>query len=474
MEKTKLVFFDDYWLDFRTGTVRRWFDPERIGEFCDPKLLGGSGANTFYDKEQDQYLVQYWASDDVGQDEKRMPAMVSTKDFKTFQPVILKPDAPEGRKHIIRECDDGISMDCITLDRAEPDEAKRYKATALYFPDGIKDFANIKMVGCYSPDCINWTVDTDNYLHHTTSDADNNIIWNPVTQEYMLFFRAGYVDRRICCKTSKDLKTWSDAVVTVHPGAWYNNEAYQVQLYGMVPTYSNGVFYAMMQIFYTSLTDMDFTKMWGYVETELYYSYDGYHYMPTSGKAIVPRPQAPAYGCTQMYLMHLCDTADGHDYIISGSGARVIHGTGESNKMLSDELKGEAFGSCFYKIRKDGFCGIEGMGIGAQVITKCIQLLDPEISINVNASCGFIRYGLMKKYGEFYDGFSFDDCEVLKFGESVDYKLRWKNADPATLVGEQVRLAVELNGAILFSATFEGRPCIRRPQTSFSNPNQLL
>ena len=148
----------------------------------------------------------------------------------------------------------------------------------------------------------------------------------------------------------------------------------------------------------------------------------------------------------------------------------MIHGTCESNKLLSDELKGRAFGSCFYKIRKDGFCGIEGMGMGAKVITKCIQLLDPEISINVNASCGFVRYGLMKKNGEFYEGFTFDDCEMLKFGESVDYKLRWMNADPAALVGEQVRIAVELNSAILHCISGAARPHLVQPQRSFADP----
>lgn len=473
MEPTKLCLFDDFWLDFRTGTVRRWYEPAMIGSYYDPTFEASAAANVLYDPASQEYRIIYYATEDSGQDEKRMCCMASTQDFKTFQPVSIRNSGPENRRHVIHDGSDGVSIECVTLDRAEPDDQKRYKCTGLHMPDGISDYSAIRMVAATSPDAIHWEIDTAHPAHPTTSDADNNIIYNPVTQEYMLFFRAAYVDRRICCKTSKDLITWSDAVVTVHPGATYNNEAHEIEFYGMVPTYSDGIFYAMMQIFHTSLTDMDFSKMWGYVETELYYSYDGYHYMPTSGRPLVPRPVAPEFGCTQLYLMHLCESADGRDYIVSGSGAKIIHGTAEYNKRFSDQFQGKAFGTVFYQIRKDGFCGIEGMGIGAKVITKTLQLMGPEIFVNTNAACGEVRYGLMKKSGEFYPGFSFDDCVPFALDDSIQHLLTWKQANPTELVGSQVRIALELNGATLHAITFTGRPCIRRPQASFADPTQL-
>lgn len=473
MKPTKLCLFDDFWLDFRCGTIRRWYEPALLGSFFDPSFDATAAANVLYDAQQKEYRVIYYASEDSGQDEKRMCCMASTRDFKTFTPVPVRTGGPENRRHVIHDGSDNVAIECVTLDRAEPDPARRFKCTGLYMPGGIADYSAIKMVAATSPDALHWNIDTAHPAHPTTSDADNNIIYNPVTKEYMLFFRAAYVDRRICCKTSKDLKTWSDAVVTVHPGAGYNNEAHEIELYGMVPTYSDGIFYAMMQIFHTSLTDMDFSKMWGYVDTELYYSYDGYHYMPTSGRPLTPRPAAPEFGCSQLYLMHLCDSADGKSYIISGSGARIVHGTGESNKCLSDQMSGKAFGTVFYQIRKDGFCGIEGVGMGSKVITKNLQLLGPDIFINVNASCGEVRYALMKKDGSFLDGFSFEDCVPLSFCDSVAHRLCWKQADPASLVGQQVRIAIELSGATLHAVTFTGRPCIRRPQASFAVPTQL-
>ncbi len=473
MEKTRLCFFDDYWIDFRTGTVRRWFEPERIGDYFDPLLGCASGANAFYDKEIGAYRVVYHASLD-GTDENTVLAMQITKDFKTFTPADIRPDAPEGRRHVIADGKDGVRLECAVLDRAEKDEAKRYKATGLYFPEGIKDYAKICMVSAYSPDLLHWTVNTDTPIHPTTSDADNNILYNPVTDEYMLFFRAGYVDRRICCKRSKDLVHWTEAEVTVHPGAAYNSEAEEIQLYGMVVTYIDGIFYALMEVYHTSLTDMDFTKMFGYVEPELYYSYDGYHYMPTSGRPLVQRPAAPAFGWTQTYLMHINESADGRYYIISGSGAKVVHGTQESNIELTKQLGSPAFGSVFYRIRKDGFCGIDGIGMESKVITKCFQLLDPEITLNVNAAAGSVRCGLMRKNGTFYEGFSFEDSDALRFGDELAFPLTWHGKDASPLVGEQIRVAIELNGATLHAMDITARPWIRRPQASFADPKQLL
>lgn len=473
MEPTKLCFFDDFWLDFRVGTIRRWYDPQLIGSYYDPAFCASAAANVLYDKDAGLYRVIYYATGDSGQDEDRACCMASTRDFVHFEPVELRPEAPVGRRHIIHYLEDSTCIECVTLDRAEPDPAKRFKCTGLHMPGDVADYSRIRMVGATSPDAIHWNIDLKNPLHPTTSDADNNILYNPVTGEYMLFFRAAYVDRRICCKTSKDLKHWSDAVVTVHPGASYNNEAHEIELYGMVPTYSNGVFYAMMQVFSTSLTDMDFSKMWGFVDTELYYSYDGYHYMPTSGRMLVQRPAAPEFGCAQLYLMHLCESADGHDYILSGSGSKVIHGTTESNIQFTEKLGGKAFGCVFYRVRKDGFCGIEGMGVGAKVITKPLQLEEPVLSINANASCGYIRYGIMRRDGTWLDGFSFDDCDPMEFTDSVDHALTWKNHDLREALGQQIRIAVELNGATLHAMTLAGRPCIRRPQKSFADPTQL-
>ena len=52
--------------------------------------------------------------------------------------------------------------------------------------------------------------------HPYTSDAYNQIYYNPYTQEYGLLHRAAYVDRRIALRTSKDLINWSEPKTIMH------------------------------------------------------------------------------------------------------------------------------------------------------------------------------------------------------------------------------------------------------------------
>jgi len=336
----------------------------------------------------------------------------------------------------------------------------------------MKETANVALIAGTSPDCIHWTFNTKDPIHPTTSDADNTIIYNPYIGEYMLFLRAAYVDRRICCKISKDLVHWSESVCCIHPGASYNDEAAHAELYGMVPSFADGVFYGMVQCFHTSLTDMDFSKMWGYVDTEFYYSYDGQHYMPTTGRPVCPRPTAPDYGCTALYLHTMTETKDGHDYIITGLGSRIIHGTHETNKEFSARMNNETFATVFFRIRKDGFCGIDGMGVCAKVITKCMQIQKADLTFNINANCGNARFGIMRSEGGFVDGFSFDDSERFA-GDETEITPRWRSHRIEEVLGRQVRVAVELNGAVLHAMSVTARPYIVRPQKSFARPDQI-
>lgn len=473
MEKTKLTLFDDYWIDFRPGTVRRWFAPTYENHYRDPYYEGCSTGQILWYPELRKYRMFYNASPDAGKDIDRYLCLAESTDGIHFTPEPIYPDREEKMRHVIHDCSDGKVLDHLSYDPMEPDPQKRFKCAALYLPDGMVETANIALILATSPDGFHWSFDTEHPLHRTTSDADNMLLYNPFTEEYMLFFRAAYVDRRICYKTSKDLKNWSDAVVAIHPGACYNSDGMQMQLYGMVPTYADGLYYGMVQRFYTSLTDQDYSKMFGFVETELYYSYDGKHYMPTSGQSVAPRPAAPAYGCTQLYLHSLTPTADGRDYLITGSGARIVHGTQETNKELSQLLNHEAFGVVVYRIRKDGFCGLDGPGIGAKIITKSVQLLEDDLSFNLNAACGYARFGVMDKSGNYLEGFTLEDSQRFT-GDSVEVLPRWNGHSLKELLGQQVRVVVELNNAMLHAISFTGRPYIRRPQESFASPTQLI
>ena len=53
--RMKLTFFDDYWIDFRPGTQRRWFQPQH---HCIPVHRLGY-ASLIYDPQQQVYRIYY-------------------------------------------------------------------------------------------------------------------------------------------------------------------------------------------------------------------------------------------------------------------------------------------------------------------------------------------------------------------------------------------------------------------------------
>ena len=51
--RVKLTFFDDFWVDFRPGTTRRWFKPELFTTIYDNGCYGA----LIYDSERKKYRI---------------------------------------------------------------------------------------------------------------------------------------------------------------------------------------------------------------------------------------------------------------------------------------------------------------------------------------------------------------------------------------------------------------------------------
>lgn len=225
------------------------------------------------------------------------------------------------------------------------------------------------------------------------------------------------------------------------------------------------------------------TPMNGYIESELVYSYDGERFMDTTNRPLVDRPNPPLQGCAQTAITDICESLDGTEYILAAWGNNVHHS--KAQPEMIELQNGRAFGAAFYKIRKDGFCGIEGMGGGAPgfVLTKGLQLLKNDLSFNVNASCGIARFGIMRDIDQpnstidFYEGFSFDDCVPFTQSDSVDIVPHWREHKLQELVGKRAYIAVELKFAILHAMTLTARPQFRPNDAisrAFWNPEQLI
>ena len=484
LNRVKLPFYDDYWIDFRKGTVRRWFELEYLSAWRDPDFTANSYCQLLYDRELGKYRFYYEASPDISCDAVRYLALCESEDLKTFTPVQVN-DHPEKRmRHVVFTGETGVHGSSVMFDPQDPDPSRRYKYAGMTRMGGMRDASGLliaseqrgkghPVVLAFSADGIHWEHHPELVAHPYTSDAYNKLYFNPYTQEYCLLHRSAFLDRRIMLRTSRDLKNWSRPKVILHPGSNYNDNTIEMQFYSMTAQYLDGIFLGLVWRFNTCLNDMDFSKMWGFMEPELVYSYDGEQFLFTSGRPVVSRPLPPAYGCAQLTLMDLCESADGKEYILCGGGSRVIHGTAKSNHELSQKLGGDAFGSVFYHIRKDGFCAIEGPGNGSNLITKPLELLRDDLTFNLRANCGSVRFGIMEGDGTFLPGFSFDDSVPYEMDDGIEVAPRWREHSLQEVLNRRVRVALELNGAMVHAMTATARPCIVQPQFGFHDPEQM-
>jgi len=464
MCKMKLPLFDDFWIDFRWNTKRRWFAPEYYAP-----SPPGTYSSLIYDPERKVYRIYYEVLKDPALDACRQLKLLESTDLKTFTQVL----APDG-SDVIFEGETGIHGTSVLYDPHDPDPSRRYKLCGMTRMHR-KGKENTEVEITFSADGITWENRHDVIAHPYTSDTLNKLFYNPLRQEYALLLRSAYVDRRISIKSSKDLVHWSDPRIIMHPGANYSDGFTNMHHYAMSASYMDGIFYGLLWRYNTCLYDMEFSRMSGYMEPELVYSYDGQEFLYTSGKPLMERPVPPNPGCAGMAPYDMCLSADGKSYFILTSGGVHPHGNQEQNFQRQETLKklGKQPSNLIYKIRRDGFCGIEGVCYGAKVITKPISMLKDDLSFNINASCGTVRFGLMNRKGGFFEGFSFDDCIPFEYDDCLDIQPRWKERQLSEMLNQRVRVAIELNGAILHCISGTARPFMGQAQRSFADPQGI-
>ena len=466
--RVKLTFFDDFWVDFRKGTTRRWYTPELYA------IAPSSGyATLLCDKASGKYRLYYERIPDHSRDGYRFLELLESEDMKTFTQV--RND--EGGTTIF-DGDGGLCSGTVIYDAQDPDPARRYKYCSMTrtYREETRAAKNMELVMSFSPDGIHWEHHPELVVHPHTSDALNKLFYNPCTGEYTVFLRSAFVDRRISVRTSKDLVHWSEPRTFLHPGAIYNDGFTEMQHYSMSCNWYDGIFYGLLWRYNTDLQSDDYTKMFGVMDTELVYSYDGRDFCYTTGKPLVERPDAPTPGWAGMGGNDMCESLDGQYYFINMFSYQFVHGMAANNKKLADRLKEKGIpgGQAIYRIRKDGFCGIESVGNGGIVTTKNLELLKDDLTFNVRADCGSVRFGLMEPRGNYLEGFSLDDCVPFEFDQGVEVSPKWKEKQLSEAVGKRLRIVIELNGAVLHAMSATARPWIAQRQVSFNDPQGMF
>ncbi len=460
MSKTVLRFFDDYWIDVRKGVKRTWYTPVLSGTFD----RAGIYPSIAWCPEIGKYQLWYEVMPDFSNDGYRHLALAQSDDGLNWS----------DDKIVIRGGKQGIHGTCVYRDSYETNGSKLYKACTMgeYVHDKARTPFERPLVVYTSPDGVNWEQEKPKMIYPFSSDTYNCITYNPVFKKYMMYMRASNIDRRIAMMESADLNSWNRPMTVIHPGAVYADENEMVQLYAMWAGWFDGMFLGHLWRFHTQANDTASPKMYGYMDTELVYSYNGVNWMHTTGKPIVERPAPPEFGHTQLNFSGMIETKEKDAWILLSSASRGIHGSSNENKRLYDLMEGKIIRLNFYRIRRDGFCGLDGVGRDGLVITKPFELLKDDLTFNINAPFGQVRFAVTDASSKPIEGFSLDDCQPFT-GDDLDVVPRWKNRSIHELTGKRVRIWVELSTAVLYSISATMRPYIYGPQVSVSDPTRV-
>ena len=451
--KAKLCFFDDYYIAARPGTKRRTFKPQKFGEFSDNNASLQLYTSFFYDTLSSKYRLYYEVPASGKGTEVRVLKLAEADCVKDFIEGKVKITTVKGLddEHGVHGCAVTFNPDATDVNKRyillgnayADDKSKRYFCRS-FSSDG-KTFSGVQRV--YPQNC---------FLDY--KDTYNSVYYNPYLKEFQATTRCATMDRRIAVITSKDGETWSEPRLILHPQAQGNTG---VQYYALGVSHIDGLFYGILWRFMTDIGRADFTDMSGYMENDLLYSYDGTCFSSTGLEPVCERPLPPEYGCKQLWLLNIAEAND--KYILCGGATNIAHGASYGNGKFAITV--------FYEIRKDGFCALEGFGKNSIVYTKPILFDGGNVELNFNAISGRVDVAILDIDGNEIEGFGFSDCVPFEKTDTVKGRLTYKNADVNTLCKKQIRFAIRLDNALIYSMSFEGKPFLHsRPQMSFNNP----
>jgi len=437
--KSTVCFFDDYFITARPGTVRRTFKPEKIGYLNDKQSFLQTYTSMFYDPRVKKLRLYVEVPHYENDTEIRDLIMFEGDDISDFI-----GDGSKLSRAVVQGFPTFVHGSSVFYDERATDPGKRY-----VFAGNVDsyDLKKQRLAVAFSSDGINFGEATT--IYDTISDTYNSLYFNEAQNQYELTFRSAWGDRRISVMRSDDLINWTKPQMILHPSA---NGGNGMEYYAFGVNRLDGMYYGINWRFITDIMAGDFSNMIGYMENDLYYSYDGDSWVKTDLSPIADRPLPPEYGSKQLWLSNVCDDHKGK-FIIVGGAARISHGGTEA--YLGEK---KFVVTTFYSIRKHGFVGLEGFGKGSRVVTKPFVFNGGTLEINANACLGGVTVAVLDSAGKPYEGFSHDDCEELRFEDLVDSTVRWKNASLDSLVGKTARFEVVLNNSILFSLSYDGSP----------------
>lgn len=437
------VFFDDFLLWKYAGIRRRIFHPKPVPEAT---LTGKhmTGGTLLWCPEADRYRLWHSTIPDIAEDWKRHHAFLESQDGLHWH----EPEAGF-------EAAGGAPSIEVMRDGHDPDSDRLYKCAYIDFKSADDAQGSV----AFSRDGIRWRKDPAFRFCSHPSDTKNCLFYNAITGEYQVIYRANFMDRRICCTRSRDLRLWSRPELLMSPDPF---DPPCSEYYGMAVHPQEGYFLGFLSVFHTDMDDPAGAKMAGKVDPMLVYSYDGRTWSKADGRPLVERPMPPEFGSCCLYMHSLVPSRDGGNWILQAAGTNIDHACGFTPAYPGSRLPEAAardgyFANLFYTIRREGFVGMEAHGYSGHLVFKPMDLLGGNLFLNLCAPRGRVEFQVSESPGKPIPGFSFADCEPFS-GDEARHAPAWKTAGLAPLRGRKVTLELRMYSAVLFSLSGDLRP----------------
>ena len=428
-----ILFFDDYMLLEYAGVRKRFFSGKKMFEIPiqKPHEIGGQ---IIY--EPDTGIYRNWRR--VIDTKRDLPVELRIYESKNLMDWTELPGYGP-----IDPSDPAVGF--INRDIFEPDPSMRYKSAYIVRnPDNATGYGYISV----SPDGLIWSEKYKHQFCDYVSDSVNSAFYNPVFQEHQITLRGGFIDRRIFCVNSKDQLIWTKPRCLMMPCP---TDEPCTEYYGMSVFPQEGYFLGLLQKFYPPVPSYGNRngKSAGVTDTFLTYSYDGNCWNLVSPCPVVERPLPPEHGCSGIYLYSLNPSPDGSEWILSGDIRRVDHSCSVPPEPAHQEA---CAATGLYKIRKEGFIGLESNSEGSEMTFRRIILNGDDLFFNLCAPLGWARFQI-RDAGGVIPGFAYEDCIPFICNDQTRYRPQWQARDIRELRGKNITIQVRMYMALFFSIT---------------------
>lgn len=348
---------------------------------------------------------------------------------------------------------DGYRFKCYCVQRGGPaaGRAKLEPGTCFHEivgGEGAKAYL-AENLALRSKDGLHWEIDEGGSwtLPHWHPDPPLNAFYDARRRRHVLVTRPGWGDRRVAMLTSEDARTWSDLEVVLQPDP---TDPPQVQFYGMPVHPYEGAFVGFLWLAHFSNAGRlrRFNQLWGPVDSQLAYSFDGRHWQRGLRESFIPLNEPGQIGSGVIYPT--CMVEHGDELRIYSVGTHDLHHQYAATQFTR-KGEGPAMGVILHTLRKDGFMCLASRGNWARFVTKPLVLREPVLSMNVQAPHGEVVVQLTDLASRPLEGFTFDDCMACREQDTLAWDVGWKARKLEEVTGRIVRLEVRFRHARIYA-----------------------